>query len=78
MLASRMILTWDLPIEPIVVDPSAARFKTTIYRHGRYSVANAVNDVMNGISTVSTLLADGWIKIGRSCTDCISELGLYA
>ncbi len=71
-------LAGNLPIELIVVDPSAASFKTTIYRHGRYSVVNAVNDVMNGISTVSTLLAAGRVKIGKACTACISEFGLYA
>lgn len=71
-------LAGDLPIELIVIDPSASSFKTTINRHGRYSVVNADNDVLPGISTVTSLLAAGRLKIGTECKDCISEFGLYA
>ena len=68
----------DLPIELMVVDPSASSFITTVNRHGIFAVAKAVNDVLPGIATVSSLLAAGRLKIGSACTNCISEFGLYA
>lgn len=71
-------LAKHLPIELIVIDPSASSFKTTINRHGKFSVTNAVNDVLPGIATVTSLLAAGRLKIGAACTNCISEFGLYA
>lgn len=71
-------LAGNLPIELIVIDPSASSFKATINRHGKFSVANAINDVLPGISTVSSLLAAGRLKIGSACTDCIKEFSLYA
>lgn len=71
-------LAGDLPIELMVVDPSASSFITTVNRHGRFAVAKAVNDVMPGIATVSSLLAAGRLKIGTACRSCIGEFGLYA
>ena len=71
-------LAGGLPIELIVIDPSASSFKATINRHGKFSVANAINDVLPGIATVTSLLAAGRLKIGSACTNCISEFGLYA
>lgn len=71
-------LAGDLPIELMVVDPSASSFITTVNRHGIFAVAKAVNDVLPGIATVSSLLAAGRLKIGSACTNCISEFGLYA
>ncbi len=68
----------NLPIELIVIDPSATSFKTAINRHGRFSVSNAVNDVLPGIATVSSLLAAGRLKIHKNCKSCIDEFGLYA
>lgn len=71
-------LAGDLPIELVVIDPSASSFKATVSRHGRFSVVNAINDVLPGISTVSSLLAAGRVKIGTACRSCIDEFGLYA
>lgn len=70
-------LAGNLPIELIVVDPSASSFKETVNRHGKFSIANAVNDVCNGISTVTALLEARRVKIGAECKDCIREFGLY-
>ena len=64
-------------IEDIVVDPSAASFKEVIRRHDVYTVRNAVNDVLNGIRTVSDMLADGTMKIGEKCMDARDEFGMY-
>lgn len=71
-------LAGHLPIESIVIDPSASSFKETVRRHDRFSIQNAVNDVLSGIATVSSLLKAGRLKIGASCKDCISEFGLYS
>lgn len=65
-------------IERIVVDPSAASFKETIRRHGKFAVWDADNSVLDGIRLTGTLLKAGRIKIHRSCQDCISEFGMYS
>lgn len=70
-------LAGDLNIEYIIVDPSAASFITTIYRHGKYYVKKAKNDVVPGIATTARMLRDGKAKIHRNCKDCIREFGLY-
>lgn len=71
-------LIGDLPIECIVVDPSATSFKETIRRHDKYSVVNAVNDVIPGISTVASLLDAGRMLIHKDCKKYIEEMGLYS
>lgn len=71
-------LIGDLPIECIVVDPSATSFKETIRRHDKYSVMNANNDVINGISTVSSLIDAGRLKVHTGCKKLIEEFGLYS
>lgn len=70
-------LAGDLPIEHVVVDPSAASFLETIRRHRRFSVRKAKNDVIPGIMVVSRLLRAGKLVIHESCTDAIREFGLY-
>lgn len=64
-------------INCIVVDPSAASFIECIRRHGDYIVQPANNKVIDGIRTVSNMLASGVIKIHKSCEDAIREFGLY-
>ena len=68
----------DLPIECIVVDPSATSFKETIRRHDKYSVMNAVNDVIPGIGTVASLLDAGRLLVHTGCKKLIEEFGLYS
>ena len=70
-------LAGDLPIEAVIIDPSAASFIATIRRHGRFSVRKAKNDVLPGIRLTATLLRRGKIKILRCCEDAIREFGLY-
>lgn len=64
-------------IDKVVVDPSAASFKTTIRKYGRFSVWDAQNDVINGIRFTATALKSGRIKIHSSCVDCIREFQSY-
>ncbi len=70
-------LAGDLPVESVIVDPSAASFIETIRRHGRFSVRKAVNDVLPGIMTTARYLQSGQILVHRSCKDSIREFGLY-
>lgn len=71
-------LAGDLPIESIVIDPSAASMITEIRRRGKYLVTKARNDVLPGISYTAALLQAGRLKIGAACEDAIREFGLYA
>lgn len=70
-------LAGKLPIECVVVDPSAASFIATIRRHGRFPVRKAKNEVLPGIRLTAAMLQAGVIKIGESCKDAIREFGLY-
>lgn len=71
-------LAGDLPIEAIIIDPSAASMITEIHRRGKYRVAKARNDVLPGIAYTAALLQAGRLKIGSFCKDAIREFGLYA
>lgn len=64
-------------VEYVIVDPSAASFITTIFRHGEFHVVKAKNDVMDGIRRTAVFLKNGKLKIHRSCKDAIREFGLY-
>lgn len=64
-------------IEYIFVDPSAASFIECINRRGKYTVVPALNNVLDGIRTVSDMMNAGKIKIGEKCADSIREFGLY-
>lgn len=65
------------PIERVVVDPSAASFIECIRRHGNFRVKPAINDVIDGIRVVSSLLNADMLHIDPSCKDCINEFELY-
>ena len=70
-------LAGDRRIERVIVDPSAASFKETIQRHGRFPVWDADNRVLDGIRLTAALLKSGRILIHRSCKGLISEMGQY-
>lgn len=66
-------------VKCIYVDPSAASFKQELRRHGlRVPVKDAVNDVISGIREMSSLLANGDLKISASCRNLISEMQSYS
>lgn len=71
-------LAGELPIERIIIDPSAASMITEIHRRGKYVVSKARNDVLPGIAYTAALLQAGRLKIGDTCEDAIREFGLYA
>lgn len=68
----------DIPVECIVIDPSATSFKETIRRHDKYDPYNANNDVIPGISTVVSLLNAGRLLIHTGCKSFLDEMGLYS
>lgn len=70
-------LTSGIPVDSIIIDPSAASFIETIRRHGRYRVRPAENDVLNGIRVTACLLSAGKMQIDRSCKDSLREFGSY-
>lgn len=70
-------LAGDNIIQSVIVDPSAASFITTIRRHGRFTVRQANNDVLNGIRYTATALNSGKIRIHENCTAAIREFGSY-
>jgi len=70
-------LAGNLPVEQVVVDPSAASLIAAIRRRGRFSVRKARNEVLPGIRLVASLLKAGVLLIGPDCRDAIREFGLY-
>lgn len=70
-------LAGTLPVEAVIVDPSAASFLACIREHGRFTALPAKNDVLSGIRAVCGALQDGRICIHESCTDTLREFGQY-
>lgn len=68
----------ELPIEYILVDPSAASFITMIRRYAKYIVKGADNDVLDGIRVMTTFLNTGRIFFLEGCTNIQREFGLYS
>lgn len=64
-------------VDYVIVDPSAASFITTIFRHGQFHVVKANNDVLDGIRRTSVYLKRGVLKIHRRCENAQREFGLY-
>ncbi len=71
-------LAGDRYIQRLIVDPSASSFIETVYRHERFAVDKADNDVIPGIAVTSSLLSAGKIKICQCCEDCIREFETYS
>lgn len=70
-------LAEGLPIESIVIDPSAASFIEWIRRDGRFVVKPADNRVLYGIQQVSEALAEKQILFSSTCANTIREFALY-
>lgn len=69
---------WLNDIQPrcVYIDPSATALIEECRRCG-FAVKQAKNDVMNGISDVSTMLANGSLIFSDNCTHTIREFGEY-
>jgi len=70
-------LAGDLPVEAVIVDPSAASFMACIRRHGKFKAIPARNEVLDGIRRVAGALKERSIIICPNCRDTIREFGLY-
>lgn len=64
-------------IERVIVDPSAASFRETLRRRGKFAVMNANNAVLDGIRYTAGLLSDGRILFDASCENTFDEFGSY-
>ncbi len=71
------LLVDGVPVQAVIVDPSAASFLEIIRRHGKFLVIPAKNSVTDGIRQVAEALREGKIRICRTCRDTIRELELY-
>ena len=70
-------LAGNLPVEQVVVDPSAASLIAAIRRRGSFCVRKARNEVLPGIRLVASLLKVQILVISPECKDTIREFGLY-
>lgn len=64
-------------IERVIVDPSAASFKETLRRRGKFAVMDANNAVLDGIRLTCSLLLAGRILFDASCENTFDEFGSY-
>ncbi len=64
-------------VDLVVIDPSASSFIETLARHGELDCAKADNNVLQGISNVSTAFNTGCLFISPRCKNLLEELGLY-
>ncbi|WP_282698217.1 PBSX family phage terminase large subunit [Streptomyces sp. CC208A] len=62
----------------VFVDPSAASFMNQLWTDQMPGVSPAVNDVLDGIRSVSVALSSGLLRIHRSCAGVLGELPSYA
>ncbi len=60
----------------VIVDPSAASFKTTL-RSRSYRVMDAVNDVQDGIRLVATLMTQRRLRVHSGCHALLKGLAGY-
>ena len=61
----------------IVVDPSAVSFITALQVEG-FFVKSAINDVLDGIMKLSSIIGQGRLRIHESCVGLISEMEGYS
>ena len=70
-------LAGDLPVEQVIVDPSAASFIALLRRKGVFRVRRGKNAVVPGIRLVSSLLQAGALRFHPDCKDTLREFSLY-
>lgn len=70
-------LAGGLPIERVIIDPSAASMIALLRKRKMFRVRRADNRVLPGIRLVGSLLAEGRLLIGSACKDAIREFSLY-
>jgi len=68
----------DLPINHIIVDPSASSFITAIKRRGKYRVVPAKNAVLDGIYHTANVMQTDLLKINDCCKHTLKEFDVYS
>lgn len=71
-------LAGDLPIENLIIDPSATSFIALVKQKHRFKIRRAKNDVLDGISKTASSLQLGLIKVNDCCENTIKEYHTYA
>lgn len=71
-------LIGDVPIEYIIIDPSASSMIETIQKYGKFMVVKADNDVLNGIQDVTKFLNAGVLFFHDSCKSTFEEFESYS
>ena len=71
-------LAGGLPVECLIIDPSASSFIALVKQKKRFRVRKAKNDVISGISKTATAIQQGEILVNDCCTETIKEYGLYS
>ena len=71
-------LAGDLPIDCLIIDPSATSFIALVKQKRRFKVRKAKNDVIDGIQKTASALQTGKIKVNDCCKRTIREYGLYS
>ena len=70
-------LAAGLPVEQVIVDPSAASFIAVLRKKGIFRVRKANNAVLPGIALVASLLQQGKLRFSESCENTRREFSLY-
>ena len=70
-------LAGQLPVEQVVIDPSASSMIAALRKRGRFRIRKAKNRVLPGIRLVQSLLATEVLQFSPDCVDSIREFGLY-
>lgn len=71
-------LIGDIPIEYIIIDPSASSMIETINKYSKFAVVKADNDVLNGIQDVTKYLNSGMLFFHASCKSTFEEFESYS
>lgn len=71
-------LVGNLPIDRLIIDPSAASFIEVVKKYGRFIPVGADNDVINGIQYTTKYLNAGVLQFHDSCENMFKELEGYA
>ena len=71
-------LAGDLPVDRLIIDPSATSFIALVKQKRRFRVMKARNDVIDGIRKTASAIQQGKIKVNDCCKNTIKEYGLYS
>lgn len=71
-------LAGDLPVESLIIDPSATSFIALVRQNHRFKVRRANNEVLDGIQKTASSLRLGFIKVNDCCIETIKEYEMYS